>query len=422
MKTAKNFIYQFLGQGIGKAAIFLFYILMPLLIGPEEYGRFSFALSLSLIIVHPVVEMGLDMVIAKWVSRGRIDVVKKAFVIRITGALIALFLSLTASLFLKVDWKILSILFLYLVLSSFQNVLFSYFKGIEDMKIEGIIVPFQKSFPLLLLFVFPSLGFRDASLGPAILLSSVILGTIPLLFLSREQWRIVMKTNADSFTYSDLIKEGIILGGVTFLWLIYFRIDSVMLGIMRGDLEVGIYNVAYRIMEGIFFIPSIVMIVSFPRLVRHQGFKEIFGKLLLILGTAGLGASALLYLSAPSLIRLIYGQEFLGSIVVLQTLSLALFPVFLGHLTTQSLVALDLSRIYLIVAFIGTLLNISLNYILIPPLGAVGAAWATLLTEISVMLLCGYFVWKGKPDILSSDSLTTAIKEILSLFAKRLIL
>jgi len=421
MKTAQNFIYQFFGQGIGKAAIFLFYILLPLLIGPEEYGKFSFALALSLIIVHPVVEMGLDMIITKWVSRGRFDVVKKAFTIRLTAALIVLPLFFMISLFFNVDRKILFILFLYLVITSFQNVLFSFFKGIEDMRIEGIVVPLQKSFPLLLLFLLPSMGFKDASLGPLALLSSVILGTILLFFLSRGQLKMMIKTNSDSFNYSDLIKDGIILGGVTFLWLIYFRIDSVMLGLMKGDFEVGIYNVAYRIMEGLFFIPSIVMMVSFPRLARNERFNDIFWKLLFILGSIGLVISATLYLFAPSLIVLIYGREFLGSIKVLQTLSLVIFPVFLGHLTTQSLIALDLSRLYLFVAFMGTLLNISLNYFLIPPLGAVGASWATLLTEIMVMLLCGYFVWKRRPDILSLSSLATTIKELVSPLGKRLI-
>jgi O-antigen/teichoic acid export membrane protein len=213
-------------------------------------------------------------------------------------------------------------------------------------------------------------------------------------------------------SYNGLLKEGIILGGVTFLWLIYFRVDSLMLGIMRGDLEVGMYNIAYKIMEGVFFIPGIIMIVSFPKLVKRERFKEVFAKLLFILGGVGLVASIILYLFSSSLIRLIYTQEFFGSITVLQILSLTILPVFLGHLTTQSLVALDLSRLYLLVAFVGALLNIFLNYLFIPPLGAVGAAWATVATETLIVLLCGYFIWKRKPDTLSFSSSIVAVKDI----------
>jgi O-antigen/teichoic acid export membrane protein len=55
MKPTKNLLWQFFGQGIGKASIFLFYLLLPLSIGLEEYGKFSFALALSFIFVQPLV-------------------------------------------------------------------------------------------------------------------------------------------------------------------------------------------------------------------------------------------------------------------------------------------------------------------------------------------------------------------------------
>jgi O-antigen/teichoic acid export membrane protein len=421
MKTTKNFFWQFFGQGIGKASIFLFYILLPIFIGVEEYGKFSFALTLSLIIVQPTVDMGLDMVIAKWVSRGWLDVVKKAFIIRLTTALIALFLLFITSLFLKVESRVLFMLFVYLVLISFQNVVFSFFRGIENMKIEGIITPIQKSSTLLLLFVFAFLGFKDAFLGPVTLLFSVLFGSLLLLSVSRHKLKEILEKNKTSFLkYKNVIKEGIILGGVAFLWLIYFRIDSLMLGVMKGDFEVGIYNVAYKLMEGVIFVPSIIMIVSFPKLVKQEKFKEIFGKLLFILGIMGLSASIILYLFSPNLIRLIYKPEFFNSITVLQILSLVLFPVFLGHLMTQSLIALDLNKLYLLVTLIGTLLNISLNYLLIPSLGASGAAWATLATEISIVLLCGYFIWKKEPDVLSLSYSVGIIKEILFPIVRKL--
>jgi len=409
MKTIKNLSWQFFGQGIGKVSIFLFYVLLPLSIGLEEYGKFSFALALSFIIVQPIVEMGLDIIIAKWVSRGKVDVVKKAFIVRVIAAFTALPLLFIVSFFLRVDRGALFLLFPYFVVISFQNVIFSFFRGIENMKLEGIIVPVQKISALVLLFVFGFLGFRNALLGSISLLCSALLGIAFLFWISRQDVKAIVKSKTNFFTYHDLIKEGVILGGVTFLWLIYFRIDTVMLGMMRGDMEVGVYNVAYRIMEGVFFIPSIIMIVFFPMLAKRDRFKEIFGKLLFILGGIGLGISIALYLFSPGLIRLIYGPEFFGAIAVLQTLALVILPVFLGHLTTQSLVALDLNKHYLVVALLGAGLNIILNYFLIPLRGAVGAARATLVTEIFVTLLCGYFVLRREPDALRSS--ITAVRE-----------
>lgn len=414
-KSARNLVWQFAGQGTAKVSMFFFYLLLPLFIGVSEYGKFAYALAISSIAVQPIVEMGLDVIIVKWVSRGKMDVLKKVSIIRAIAALIALFILLIISPFLRVDNQVLFVLFPYFVLTSFQNIFFSFFRGIENMKLEGVMVPLQKFFMLSLFLLLNVWGLKTALLGPIAFLFPTLLGAVFLLFVFLADHRLeeisIMTDKSGSLRYSDLIKEGAVLGAVNFLWLIYFRIDSVMLGMMTGESEVGIYNVAYRIMEGVFFIPYIIMSVYFPVLVKRNRFKEIFIKLLFLLGGLGIVSSVALYVFSPIFIRTIYGHEFLNSISVLQILSFVIFPVFLGHLTTQSLVALDLNRLYLLVAFIGTGINVVLNYFLIPPLGGAGAAWATLVTETLVALLCGYFIWREGPKSLGSLSITSTAKK-----------
>jgi O-antigen/teichoic acid export membrane protein len=319
-------------------------------------------------------------------------------------------------MFLSVDNVVIFSLFFYFAIIALQNVAFSFFRGIEDMRLEGLINPLQKLSALLFLFILPFFGLRNAQLGSAALLLSVLFGSFVLFIVSQQGFRkYYQKTKTShSLLYNELIKEGITLGGVVFLWLIYFRIDSVMLGYMRGDVEVGVYNVAYKIMEGIFFIPSMIMLAFFPKLVKPVMFEDIFRKLFLILGMIGIISSLLLYVFSARIISLIYGPEFIRAIPVLRTLSLVLLPVFLGHLITQSLVALDLNRAYLLVAFIGVLFNISLNFYLIPLFGALGAAWATLITEALIVLFCSYFVWRIKPLALSYRSFDFSVKGLLS--------
>ena len=48
--------------------------------------------------------------------------------------------------------------------------------------------------------------------------------------------------------------EAFTAGLAAFAGLVYFRIDSVLLGLLRGNEDVGIYNVAHRIMEGTLMI------------------------------------------------------------------------------------------------------------------------------------------------------------------------
>ncbi len=422
MTPRSNLLWQFLGHGLSRGFAFLFYLLLPLAIGIEAYGQFAFALAASLIIVQPVIELGLDMVVAKWVARGEQEVFRKGLFLRATAALLAIPLVLTASRLLPVNKIVLLLLFPYFLLGSLQNLVFAFFRGLEDMRRESLTLPLEKCSALGLLFFLPYLGVTGAPLGGAALLGSVLLGTSALLAAStRHLHRAITTVPAgEAPRYSDMLKEGSTLGVIAFLWLLYFRIDSVMLGVMRGDFDVGIYNVAYKLLEGSLFIPSTIMIVFFPTLAKQQRFKEVFGQLLLLLGTLGLGACVALYLASPSLIRTIFGPRFSESAAVLQTLSLALPSVFVGHLTTQSLVALDSTRRYLLVASLGTLLNILLNFLLIPSLGPVGAAWATVATEAFVTLLSGYLLWKTQPDVLTIGSPVAAVKDTFRLFALKI--
>lgn len=414
----RNLLWQFSGQGLGKAALFLFYILLPKLIGLEQYGKFAFSMALCQIAVRPLVEMGLDMVVVKWVSRGMPAVARKAFFIRITAALIVLPVLFLMARFIHVEKGLLYMLFFYIVLIVLQNTAFSLFRGMENMKPEGIMVFLQRVLALLLLPVGVSLGLRNAWLGAASLLSAAVLTTSAVFLVYRRPLSAAFRAGADhagaSLEYRDLIKEGLTLGGVTLLWLIYFRIDSVMLGLLRGDMDVAIYNVAYKLMEGAIFVPGVIMLVFFPQLARPGMFKKIFGELLFALVMLGLAASAALYLFSPGLVRMIYGAGFETSGSVLRILSLALFPIFLGHLVTQSLVSRDMHGAYLLAALTGTILNIMLNFALIPRFGATGAAWATVVTEATVASFCGYFIRTREPSVLSLDNFLAGFRSMAS--------
>lgn len=390
----KNFYYQFLGQGFGKLFMFLFYIALPRFMSKEDYGSFSYALTVCFLFGQPVIELGLDNVITKWVSRGHTGVFKKALNIRAISSISGFLVLLLLSYIFNINRQILFILFFYLVAMAFQNCFFSYLRGKEKMALESILVPSQKALSLLLLFVAVYLGFKGPFLASLPLLISSLISVTVLLFIFNSGEGSSKQGIAGENSFSSILKEGLVLGMVTFMWIIYFRIDSFMLGLIKGDAEVGIYNAAYRLMEGVFFIPSTIMLVSFPKLSRKTEFKRVFKKLFYKLLALGLSASIIVYVSAPYLIQMLYPQDFLSSARVLQILSGTIFFVFLGHLITQSLVAYDLSNILLSITFLGACSNILLNMFLIPRYGSSGAAFATVLTECLISIIGGGFIYK----------------------------
>jgi len=419
MRTTSNLIFQTFGHGTSKGFVLLFYILLPRALGAQEYGKFALALALSTILVQPLVEMGLDLVIAKWASREKAVVVQRALVLKLAGALAAIPLLLAVSLLGKVDRITLWLLYPYFAVNGLKNGVLSYFRGIEEMEYEAIVIPLERLGNVAFLFLFLFLGVKDSSLGGISLLAGAVMALSALLLMTRRKVNQALARYSPSEhpKYTEVLKEGLALAGVGLLWLVYFRIDTVMLGIMKDDLEVGIYNAAYKVMEGLFIIPGIIMLVFFPKLVKDEGVKRIFGRLLPVLGVIGLVVALTVYVLSPTIIRTLYGAEFSRSIGVLQTLSLVLVPVCIGYLTTQSLVALDLHRKYLVVTLLATGMNILLNYLLIPGFGANGAAWATLATEVFVGVVCGYFVWCAVPDAIRTTRVMLEVRR--SFFAWR---
>ena len=48
------------------------------------------------------------------------------------------------------------------------------------------------------------------------------------------------------------------------LGIVHFRIDTVLLSILKPLADVGVYSVAYRFIEQVLYIPSFFVAASFP--------------------------------------------------------------------------------------------------------------------------------------------------------------
>ena len=395
MKTLNNLIWQFFGNGIGSACMFLFYLLLPAVIGLNEYGNFAFAFAVTMIVFQIFFGDGLDMVVVKMVRRERADVIRMAFIIRTCVGLLAILLLLTISRFIMLYLPMLLVIAFYFVLLSFQNIIFSYYRGIEQMKLQGFVTAVQKMAALLLIWPLCYLNVQSKLIGPVALVISVILGSSILLWPTVKVLRSTFRPDIQG-GYDLLLKESLLLSMITFLGIIHFRIDSVMIGLIRENQEVGIYNIGYKIMEVSIFMPSIIMMVYFPKLVISRKFKGTLTRLVVVLGFLGLLTSALFYYVGPMLIKYVYPSEFWEAISVLRILSFSIISISIGQATALSLVALNLTSIYLLVAFLSTATNIVLNLLFIPRTGYIGAAWATVATEAMVVLLSLYFIWRNK--------------------------
>ena len=76
---SRNLSWNFAGQIFAKFSLLLFHILFANLVGAKGYGEFSFVFVAGVIILQPSLDMGLNQLITKWVSRGNTEVIKNSF-------------------------------------------------------------------------------------------------------------------------------------------------------------------------------------------------------------------------------------------------------------------------------------------------------------------------------------------------------
>ncbi len=187
------------------------------------------------------------------------------------------------------------------------------------------------------------------------------------------------------------------LGAVLMLNVIYFRIDTVLLSLYRPADQVGLYGLAYRLVESCLFLPAmfgglLLPHLSFAWLNNRANFNLYFQQGAAAVVWAAVFTVLTLAVFAEPVISLVAGPTFTAAAPLLRILSVALGVMFLGNFASFSLVAAGRQKTLLIIAATGAVANIVLNLIFIPPYGAPAAALVTLVTEVIVALSAGLAV------------------------------
>ncbi len=333
-------------------------------------------------------DTALGTVIVKYTARDVLPSVRHALRFLAKALFFAAAFIAAASVLISGQFPVLPLLGATILGAIALNAVFAWRRGLGDFRMEGIVGTTHKVTALIALALLASRGMTGPATAAAAMLAGIvgawILAGITFRTPLRQFSRLVTSTPGDDTPTTALLREGIVLGAVGVVGLLYLRIDVVMLGLLSGDAEVGLYFTAARVLEASFIVPHIVMLVIFPLLAQSNDVRHLLRRTVVVLGFSGILAAIALAFAGRWVIPQIYGAAWTGTGDILVLLSLAAPAVFLGYCLTQALVAKDLQERYLVVALIGLILNIGLNLVLIPRFGGMGAAAATIVTEIVV--------------------------------------
>ena len=177
---------------------------------------------------------------------------------------------------------------------------------------------------------------------------------------------------------------------------IFNSADVTMLGLMKGDYEVGLYSIAVKITNLVCQLVNSILWVVLPQLTKlfiDEDFERINGMLRKIFqGFISLGFPCAVgsICLANEIVVVVGGQEYKNAATSLIILMVGFVFNLLGGSFLGNMILLPSNReaVFMNICTIATLINVILNFILIPKLGAVAASITTTFSYLVMLILC----------------------------------
>ncbi len=377
-------------------------------LGKDGFGSYSLILAF-LYTFDSLADLGLYSLMVREISQSEVDekkVVSNIFTIRIVALLVFLIIaSLIVWVFpysdqVKNGTMFAAISFLFLSMGQVLMGIFQKYLRTDKSAIADIVGRIAQ-FALVIVVMKLGFGFYG------VIFSLIIGCLINFLFLFVFARHYVKFSLEFDFVYwKKLIKATIPIAASIVLTLIYFKIDSIFLSIpainnnsLNPMSDVGIYGIAYKILEGLIFFPAMFVGLIMPLLSASafndkERFKKIFQKTLDILFVFIVPLIIGILMLSTQIVVLIGGKDFSASAGPLNVLAIAIGFIFLGNLFGNSIIALNKQKMGAWIYFTGMIFNIVTNLIFIPRYRYLGAAWTTTITELLVTGLMLALIYK----------------------------
>ncbi|MBD0258580.1 MAG: flippase [Cytophagales bacterium] len=181
---------------------------------------------------------------------------------------------------------------------------------------------------------------------------------------------------------------------------IYTNSSTLILGLVQTPTDVGFFTASSKlviIMHTVVTIPLGLSLFPFigesfgiSKEAGVQKVKAIMPFVLLLTALMG----AVVWLVAPFIITIFYGNAFVPAIAVLRILCFVPMVIGLSNLMgVQTMVNLKMDGAYVRITFVGALIGILLNIVLAEKFSYLGTAWAWLLTEASVAVIMWLYLY-----------------------------
>lgn len=198
--------------------------------------------------------------------------------------------------------------------------------------------------------------------------------------------------------FKRLLILGIPVGISSFLAVLYFKVDTLMLSIMRSSAEVGIYGLSFKLFDNILMLWALYMASVFPLLSKFfirsdkASFKKLVRSAIFMLMILSLFIMLFGYTFTPLIMRILGGSKFFSSMLPFKILVIALPFLFLNNIFYNIILSFGKTKYLIQPLIISLSVNILINLYAIPKYGYIGASYTTVITEILTSIVYFYIL------------------------------
>lgn len=391
---ARNTSYLTLALIIQKIISFAYFTLIARYLGMDILGQYYTAVAFTTILAL-VLDLGFANILIREIAKNQDKANSWLQPVLALKILLAILAAALAYVFAKLAGynlliiNLIAISFLAMLFDSLANTFFSVIRGFHNLKYESIAaIVFQ-----LIIFVFGIMVMK-LDLGPLYLM--LIMTSASFFNLSLATLVAKFKFNLNILPKFNwfLTKKILILSWpfavYNILQRIYSYLDSLLLGFLANYIQVGLYQIAFKIVFALQFLPLAFIASLYPAMSaywqnnRQQldiSFKRAINYLIIISIPIIFGVIAI-----SSDVVLLMGAE-KEAVWPLRVIMLSLFFIFLNFPVGSLLNACDRQKRNTFNMTIVTISSIALNLVFIPLWQAVGASLTVLLTNILLLSL-----------------------------------
>jgi O-antigen/teichoic acid export membrane protein len=238
-------------------------------------------------------------------------------------------------------------------------------------------------------------GGRLLGLGAAYALAAMLSLLLNREVFTRQIHEVSFRKVAD---WKEFARSSLPVGIGSFFAACSSRLGVTLLALLVGPLQTGLFGAASRITLALGNIPIAIFSAVLPAMAVHQREREpvraLFKKALWVMLLLSVPLALLLAAFAPTLVLLLFDRQYEAASPLLVILAASLIPAFVGMSFSHVLLSQHgLIRRLPWVTGAALAANLAACLVLIPKLGAMGAAWAVLITELVALIGYALSVW-----------------------------